>query len=331
MRNRLDHKRLTEAYDLMVAEQARLTRTRGRRTLGNLVDRKIFQLRYQFLPHYFSNVPPWRLKLRSFGGPRVLPDFACVGPLKSGTTDLCSYLLQHPCILPPLSKEFPMTNPRAWLPYYPTVREKRQVEMEHGKALCGYFYPNLSSLSLIDAYHGPDRTRRSFSCYGIPWIGPTRITKRICFMPGKEWRDLRTVRRLPAMFNLALDLFPTNPLPAAFVNPSGKGLFLQAGIYVKSVELWISRFGRENVLIVRSEDFFKDSAAIVCSIHEFLGIPPITPDKHPIMNQNPMNPPPFEPETRRKLQEFYRPWNEKLYALIERDMEWDRERTTASA
>src|SRR5207249_2118918 len=98
-------------------------------------------------------VPKWRLWARKFGGPRMLPDFACIGPIKSGTSDLCSYLLQHPCILPPLAKEIMSAVPNAWRRYYPTLREKEQVEKQHGKALSGYFNPIPHSLRLIDEYH----------------------------------------------------------------------------------------------------------------------------------------------------------------------------------
>src|SRR5205085_4085604 len=77
---------------------------------------------------------------------------ACISTNKSGTSDLCAYLLQHPCILPPLSKEIPSVVPETWRRYYPTVREKERAEKEHGKAITGYFYPALHSLPLMDNY-----------------------------------------------------------------------------------------------------------------------------------------------------------------------------------
>src|SRR5262249_50668965 len=113
-------------------------------------------------------------------------------------------------------------------------------------------------------------------------------------------------------------LFPATPLPSRCGFP-----FLQTGIYVKSVELWRDRFGRENVYILRAEDFFEDIASAVCGIHEFLEIPSLAPEIHEVVNRNPIPPPPMEEETRQKLVEFYRPWNEKLYTLIDRDMGWE--------
>jgi len=40
-------------------------------------------LQRQFLSHYFSAAPRWRLFIRKFGGPRVLPDFCIIGPSSS--------------------------------------------------------------------------------------------------------------------------------------------------------------------------------------------------------------------------------------------------------
>ena len=48
----------------------------------------------------------WHMQVNAaFGGSRVLPDFLIVGAMKSGTTSLFSYLVQHPGIVPPRVKE----------------------------------------------------------------------------------------------------------------------------------------------------------------------------------------------------------------------------------
>ena len=135
---------------------------------------------------------------------------------------------------------------------------------------------------------------------------------------GKALGRTTYYRTFTACVDFALEFFPGVPFPS----PSSFDL-LETGIYVKAVGMWMSRFGRENVYILRAEDFFADVSSSVRAIHEFLGIPPRTPEVHPIVNQNPIKAPPFEKETRQKLLAFYRPWNEKLYDLLGRDMKWD--------
>ena len=42
---------------------------------------------------------------------RALPDFAIAGAMKSGTTSLFSYLMQHPKVVPPYRKEVHFFGP----------------------------------------------------------------------------------------------------------------------------------------------------------------------------------------------------------------------------
>ena len=74
-------------------------------------------------------------------------------------------------------------------------------------------------------------------------------------------------------------------------------------------------------MIISAAGILIETAA-VCGIHEFLGLTPIKPEIHQIANQNSIKAPPFDKEAREKLKAFYRPWNEKLYALLDRDMGW---------
>jgi hypothetical protein len=309
-------KRLTETYDLV--EQHRLAVYEGRRTLVDRFKHKMLMLKFQFLPHYSGKPPKWRLRLRTFGGPRTLPDFACVGAIKGGSSDLSTYLLQHPCILPPLSKEIFATNTSAWFPYYPTVREKAQVEKEYGKALSGYFNPWMHNLQIIDNYRIARPDAKIILMLRNPVDRAHSHYKWDLFLGGKRQTSIPYYKTYTDYINMALDLFPATPLPSRCGFP-----LLQSGIYVKSVELWIDRFGRENVYVLRSEDFFHDIESTVYGIHEFLGIPPMKPEIHDVVNRNPIKLPPVEAETRRRLQEFYHPWNEKLYALLDRDMGWE--------
>nr|UXE44301.1 hypothetical protein Hi04_10k_c1889_00022 [uncultured bacterium] len=313
-----DWARMTVWYETL--RRRRVARDQGPPTLADRIRNAAVSVNAQFLPHYGNSaaVPKWRLLARKLGGPRMLPDFACIGPIKSGTSDLCSYLLQHPCILPPLAKEIMSAIPSAWRRYYPTLREKEKAEKQYGKAISGYFNPIPHSLRLIDEYRAarPDAKiilllrnpiDRAYSHYKAELFhGDRRLARSAYF---KTFADY---------VNLALDLYPAVPLPTSIGVP-----LLQAGMYLKPVQLWCDRFGRENVYIVRSEDFFRDVASTVCSIYEFLELPPIPPEVHPVVHRNPVKASPLDDASREKLREFYRPWNEKLYAFIGRDMEWN--------
>ncbi len=309
-------KRLMDAYTL--EEELRNARYEGVKTLEERIKFRVSTLKYQLLPHYFSGVPSWRLKLRSLSGPRTLPDFACVGPIKSGTSDLSTYMFQHPCIIAPLAKEVTSASHKEWLLYYPTVKEKERVAREHGKALCGYFTPAMHSLPLMDSFHEARPDGKVILLVRNPVDRAYSYYKWDLLIGGKRWLKHPDYKSFSGHIDMALDFFPAVKFPSRASNSE----LLQSGIYVKAVELWMERFGRENVCVVRAEDFFKDPAATVCDLHRFLGLEPIRPQIHEIANQNVIKAPPFEKETRAKLQAFYRPWNEKLYALLDRDLGW---------
>jgi len=86
-------------------------------------------IKYQFLSYYFSDVPKWRLFVRKLlSKDRIAPNYVMTGPGKSGSSDLVSHLLLHPNVIPPLAKEVRLHRFKNWRMYYPTVKEKQQLE-----------------------------------------------------------------------------------------------------------------------------------------------------------------------------------------------------------
>lgn len=274
-------------------------------------------LRYQLLPHYWGNPPGWRLKYRSVVGARVLPDFACLGAIKSGTSDLSTYLFQHPSIVPPLSKEIFSDRPASWLPHYPTVAEMDSVRKQTGHASTGYFTPWMHQHTLMDNYRDACPSAKIILMLRNPAERAYSHYKWDLFLGGKAQAALPYYRTYADYVDMSLDLFPG----MAYPSPSGFPL-LQTGIYAKSTAKWIDRFGRDNVLIVKAEDFFAETVDTVCRIHEFLELPVTPPTVHKAVNQNPLKAPPQDPASRARLVEFYRPFNEELYEVLGKDLGW---------
>nr|UXE44292.1 hypothetical protein Hi04_10k_c1889_00013 [uncultured bacterium] len=264
-----DWTRMTECYRMVRRDD--LARTQGRPSTADRFQRVFTRLNSHFLPHYSTSasVPQWRLRVRGLGGPRVLPDFACIGATKTGSTDLSAYLLQHPCILPPLAKEILSTNPRVWRRYYPTVREKQRVAAQRGKALSGYFTPVMHNVRLIDNFHAARPDAKIILLLRNPADrAPTLTISGSCFTETVVWPGGPNSGHSPTTSRLCSICFRRcrSRLQWEFRSCS-------PGVYVKAVQRWCDRFGRENVQVVRSEDFFDDIASTVCEIHEFLENP----------------------------------------------------------
>jgi len=97
--------------------------------------------------------------------------------------------------------------------------------------------------------------------------------------------------------------------------------YLQRGIYIEQVKCWFKLFSREQILIARSEDFFTDPAACLSTAQDFLGLP-----RRPLSSYKTFNPgasSPISPDTRKRLLEYFRPHNQCLYELLDKDFNWD--------
>jgi len=95
---------------------------------------------------------------------------------------------------------------------------------------------------------------------------------------------------------------------------------LARGLYVIQLRRWMQHFPREQFLIIRSEDLFDQPAALYEGVLEFLGV---RKQRLTSFSSGKTEHPPMAPELRERLAGFFKPYNEALYAFLERDLGWD--------
>lgn len=286
----------------------------GPKSLAHIVK---FGVEFQFLPHYWTVVPGWRVALRALNQTRVLPDFVCIGSLKSGTSSITTDLFRHPSIVPPLTKEIYAEDPEHWRPHYPTEEEMAEVRKATGNALTGYFAPRLQYLPLVESFkkarpHGKailvlrNPVDRAYSHFGWEHLHGGPVVKQFKYFGSyAEFVDL------------ALNMYPSPP-------PSPCGFpFLQAGIYDTAVNKWLKELGEDRVLIVTADEYFADNPGTMNRIYDFLGLSGLLPVAHANVNENPLKFPSQDERSRDRLREFYAPWNARLYEVLGRDLGWD--------
>nr|WP_269783521.1 sulfotransferase domain-containing protein [Marinibactrum halimedae] len=116
----------------------------------------------------------------------------------------------------------------------------------------------------------------------------------------------------------ALSLFPSIPMESVAGMP-----VLESGIYHKAVELWIERFGRDNVLVMDVADYFRERQPVLDKVQNFLELPVMEiPEYTKKANENPMKLPPPDPHTLAALAKFYQPYNQKLFELLGTKFSW---------
>lgn len=304
-------------YDYRFQVQARLdARVTPTRLTSRMASRYFSALQRQFLPHYFTAVPGWRVRIRQLLKDRALPDFCIIGPAKAGTSDLAVTIMAHPDVIYPLVKEFPCTDPVSWRPFYPTERALQRRARRHGRALCALVSPylhchdipiTLSSLRpdikiVINLRNPVDRLFSDWKWHLLH--RPQHFIDRVPFLT-----------TFPAYVEKAMDSFPEAAAP---IGPA-----LHYGIYANSVAQWLKYFGERNVRVFDIDDYFKDRNTYLERIETFLGLPVIKlPHKLPVANQNPLEGVATSPETSAKLRDFFNPYNRRLWAIIGATYPW---------
>jgi hypothetical protein len=249
-------------------------------------------------------------------GSTVLPSFIVGGAPRSGTTWLHAVLDRHPSVymagpVKPEPKFFLVDEEYAkGFPYYldrwfsrvpsgAVAGEKSTNYLESATA-AERIHLHLPGVRMVFILRDP--VERAFSNY---------LWSR---MNGMETEDLA----------IALDLEPdrerTCPPALRYARPHA---YFSRGLYADLLEPWFARFPRDRLLCLRLEDVLKDAGAVVARLHRFVGVEPRPGDAEGV---GPINPAErgeiaFDPRVRRRLEEAYRPANERLSRLLGPDFD----------
>lgn len=264
---------------------------------------------------------------------RLMPDFIIIGAQKGGTTSLYSYLTEHPNIASASTKEVHFFDHRfhlglSWYrAHFPTGIEQyyaqhvRKQVFITGEASPGYlFHPlapkRIASLlphvKLIVLLRNP--VDRLYSQYRHK-VARGREKLPVEEAVAREEERLRGEREKIAS--------QKNYYSPNFQHFSYK----TRGMYAEQLEIWFSLFPREQFLIMKSEDMYKDPAAIYKQTLEFLNSPIYEPaslqKEYKQYNKSQEVSSRLDPAFRKELVEYFKPHNARLYRLVGRDFEWD--------
>ncbi|MDC0186972.1 sulfotransferase domain-containing protein [Candidatus Nitrosopelagicus sp.] len=249
---------------------------------------------------------------------RVLPDFIIVGTVRSGTTSLYYNICDHPSILPADYDEigFFDSNYHLGINWYrsmfSTQKEMNQVRKDTGYAMTGedtpfYFWKeeavkriseHLPNVKIITIFRNP--VDRAYSNYNLGVRAKTEkltfedaINEEIKFLEKHTFRETIDRRRS----------------------------YLTKGIYEEQIKLWFDIFPREQIHILSTESMKQDPQNTLKKIFQFLEIPEYTirnPQNKKSEKYEKMN-----IQTRKRLLEFYKPYNDKFFKIIEEKFEWN--------
>lgn len=239
-------------------------------------------------------------------GTGALPDFAIIGAPKCGTTFLYHLLAKHPRIRPAAFKE----------PHFFDLFFDRGVDWyrgcfptpglgDGGRTITGEATPGY--LSHPDAPGRMAQVVPDARLIALLRNPVDMIYSAYHFFRGRRGEDISGFEKYAG---------------DALKKPNSK--VLAGGIYVDQIARWSRHFDREQMLVLKSEDFFGEPRQTLGAVLEFLDLPPWEPDASDLGDKR--NQGSYEkemnPETRRRLAEFFGPHNQRLYEYLGTDFGW---------
>jgi Sulfotransferase domain len=96
--------------------------------------------------------------------------------------------------------------------------------------------------------------------------------------------------------------------------------YLTRGLYAEQLERFSCFANRKRLLVVKSENLFARRLEVLEGVFRFLRLPPFESTLLPPAGRATYEP--MEPGTRRRLEGFFAPHNERLYDLLSTDFGW---------
>lgn len=271
---------------------------------------------------------------RGITGPlRLLPDFLIIGTQRGGTTSLYNYLIERPGVGPAMVKELHYFDKKfnkglLWYrAHFPSTIQKYSYQFTHkqafvtGEASAYYlFHPHapkrvskvLPHVKLIVMLRNP--VDRAYSQYHFE-VDLGRET--LPFEDAIDHEEERICREKEKM------LADEGYISFDYSRYS----YLARGIYVDQLQTWMSLFPKEQFLILKSEDFYGDPVTALEHTSKFLNLAELeTHEKkkrYKLHNYNTTPYPKMNPNTRKRLIEYFEPHNARLYDLLGMNFGWN--------
>jgi hypothetical protein len=258
----------------------------------------------------------------------TLPDFLVVGAQRSGTTYLYDLLRRHPYFNPAARKEIHffdsaknLANGVGWyMSQFPRPEVKNGKKQITGEATPYYLCHPLAPRRAARIVPGAKLVVMLRNPVDRAYSGHVHHRRR-----GEESLSFEEAIEAEANDELAA---PGKAEALLLGEAYEKRVrryhsHLARGIYVKQLKEWQKYFSEDQILVIKSEDFFTDPAAVMFDVQRFVGLPDRHLDAGVVKNRNlgkykkKMN-----PRTRERLDAYFAPYNKELYKHLGRDLGW---------
>jgi len=259
----------------------------------------------------------------------LLPDFYILGAQKSGTTALFEYLTRHPNI-PQTIKDIRFFDKyyhkgSDWyrlhfpLKFSKFVSQKiyskkyvigeateRYLEYPHAPRRVNIITPQAKFLIILR-----NPVERTYSHYNFNVIRK------------KENKSFEN-----AIFNehekLKIEFEKMSNDENYYADQYFRYAYLDRSIYIDKLKRWMEIFPREQFLIIDNEELSNNTSKVYKEVLEFLNLPTLELTEYKKVFAAKYKQPVIEEQLKKKVKEFFKPYNEELYKFLGINYGWDK-------
>jgi len=260
---------------------------------------------------------------------RILPDFIIIGVQKCGTSSVYFNLKKHPCISPALTKEIHFFDNNfhkgiGWYrKHFPTrhyidiARHLSGRKVVTGEASPDYIlyphiprriYETVPGVKLLVFLANPaDRAYSQYHHYLRKGLENLSFEEALEKEEVRLKGELEKIQSSPGYYSFNYEHYS----------------YISRGMYIDQIKRWTAVFPRRQFFIESSEDFYKHPEKVYSKILDFLELPGWLPKSFGKYNAGKKYEK-MKDGTRKMLIDHFKPYNEKLYEFLGRDLGWDR-------
>ena len=260
------------------------------------------------------------------GPMRVLPDFIVIGCQKCATTSLYDYLIQHPNISSATEKEIHFFDSNydvgiTWYrSFFPTIFSKQFSKIKKKKFVTGEASPMYIFNQIV-----PKRMSKILPNVKLIAILRNPIDRAYSHYNMQVKNGYETLSFEEAIANEEKRIAGEREKEEQDENYVSINLrdysYLSRGLYAEQLKIWMNYFPKSQFLILRSEDLENDPLHIMNQIFEFLQVPDFKIPNLEKKNEGKYDR--MNTSIRQMLIDYFKPHNEQLSKLLNRNFDWD--------
>ena len=273
-----------------------------------------------------SNVSKLKPNFSKYNGNEIgtrKPDFMIIGSAKSGTTSLYNYLVQHPQVLPAVSKE---------IGYFDTTRYKNELdwylshfpEVTKGDHL---FLTGEATPTYLNRHNIAERVHTFFPEVKLIVIMRNPVERTVSAYHHSV-KDNGEKRSLEEVINAEIQLIQGMSDPSEIMIPANRvkakyrfePRYVVFSLYYYFLKKWFNVFPREQFLILNSSDFYTKTPEVMNQVFSFLDLPNYELSEYRQYTKGSYSS--IDKDLRKNLSDFFQPHNQKLEDYLGIKLNW---------